>query len=363
MAQDMAIMDQLSSEDVQVRIDAVKRFDTIQQEKRSGFFQKVTEDFNHEVRRQAAQMITLCPQQYPSFLSDPDPQVRIEIVKLSVEIAKLLGNQAQVLQGLSKLSSDSDPEVRCALASVLHEHAKADTGDGSSSLLLSNIVPLIHELLKDRNDDVRLAASKNIRELTIQRGFDFVFEQLYDSLHLMLTDTQWRVRNNAVELLFGLALVCSEEFFNKNLLQFLMQFLQDPCNKVREYALAALPTLASRFGNEWLKTQLIGNLEKLAQSQNFTHRETYLCCISALVSFFPVQYQSNYVFQPMIRMLRDPVHNVVLRAIVLLSEHRDAIHPFRRQYELKPILESLVENSADAPTIREKANAFLTECQ
>jgi hypothetical protein len=85
-----------------------------------------------------------------------------------------------------------------------------------------------------------------------------------------------------------------------------------------------------------------------------------LLSISAIVGFFPVQYQSNYVFQPMIRMLKDPVHNVILLALDVLAKHKDAIHPFRRQYELRPILESLVETSP--PTIKARARTFLLEC-
>lgn len=355
------ILELLSSDDVPVRISAVSRIGEVDAAEREAIFNKISEDFNHEVREAAANQICLCPQCYQKFLSDPDPQVRIAIINNSVEIRKLLGlKDAAFLKSFEALASDSVAEVRCALASILHQHAKA-SGEGSKDLVLDKIVPLIDKLLVDRHDDVRVTASLNIKELTVLYGYDFVFEKLYNSLHHMLTDTQWRVRNNAVDLLFGLALVCSSDFFDQNLFQFLMQFLKDPCNKVREFALSALPTLASHFGDKWLRTKLITSLQELGQSQNFLHRETYLQSISALASFFPVQYQSNYVFQPMIRMLRDPVNNVVLLAIELLSQHRESIHPFRRQYELKPILENLVETSSQ--TIKERANAFLAECQ
>lgn len=355
------ILELLSNEDISVRIDAVSKLGDVDPSEREVIFNKVSEDFNHEVREAAANLICLCPQCYQKYLSDPDPQVRIAIINNSVEIRKFLGLQETTfLKSFDALVNDSVAEVRCALANILHQHAKVD-GEVSKDLVLDKIVPLIDKLLSDRHDDVRVAASLNIKELTILFGYDFVFEKLYNSLHHMLTDTQWRVRNNAVDLLFGLALVCSSDFFDQNLFQFLMQFLKDPCNKVREFALSALPTLASHFGDNWLRTKLITNLQELGQSQNFLHRETYLLSISALASFFPVQYQSNYVFQPMIRMLRDQVNNVVLLAIELLSQHRESIHPFRRQYELKPILENLVETSP--PTIKERANAFLAECQ
>lgn len=362
-----SLLEQLSNEDVAVRLDAVSKFSEANESDLKTLFEKVSQDFNHQVREEAAEKILLYPEAFKTFLADPDPQVRITIVNKSVEIKKALIEKGRlenpdfVIDNLQVLENDSVSEVRCALARILYKHAGTEANDASRTFVLTKIVPIIDKLLSDRNDDVRIAASLNIKEITILLGFDFVFEQLYNSLHHMLTDTQWRVRNNAVELLFGLALVCSQEFFETNLFPFLIQFLQDPFYKVRQFALNSLPTLAGKFGEEWLKKKLVVALKDLAESQNYLHRETYLLAISALVSFFPVQYQSNYVFQPMIRMLKDNVYNVVLLAIELLSKHKDSIHPFRRQYELKPILEGLVENSN--VTIKEQASALLAECQ
>jgi HEAT repeat protein len=294
------------------------------------------------------------------FLSDPDPQVRIAIISNSVDIRCYLPSSDIVFSHLADVVRDSAAEVRCALARVLHQHAKLDVGGDATQFVIHNIVPLIEKLLTDLNNDVRIAASLNLKELTVQFGFDFVFENLQNALHHMITDTQWRVRNNAVELMFGLALVCSFEVFDPRLFEFLLAFLKDPCSRVRKFALSALPNLAQRFGEDWLKRTLIAKLQEMAESLSFLHRETYLLAISALANFFPVQYQSNYVFQPMIRMLKDPVHNVVLLALQLLEEHRDAIHPFRRQYELKPTLDQLVENPNS--TIKERAHAFRQLC-
>ncbi|EAY21102.1 HEAT repeat family protein [Trichomonas vaginalis G3] len=363
----MSIKEQLASEDVNTRIEALTRFSEASESELAELFKIVSEDFNHQVREEAVEKILLHPESFRLFLADPDPQVRISIINKSVEIRNALAEAGKlekpetVIAQIKTLQSDSVSEVRSALARVLYKHCGTEATDESRAFVLANIVPILDNLLNDRHDDVRIAASLNIKEITIIFGFDFVFEQLYNSLHHMLTDTQWRVRNNAVELLFGLALVCSQDFFDANLFQFLIQFLQDPCNKVRQFALSSLPTLAAKFGEEWLKKKLVVALKDLAESQNYLHRETYLLTISALVSFFPVQYQSNYVFQPMIRMLKDSVYNVVLLAIELLSKHKDSIHPFRRQYELKPILESLVDNSP--VTIKDQASALLADCQ
>jgi hypothetical protein len=116
----------------------------------------------------------------------------------------------------------------------------------------------------------------------------------------------------------------------------------------------------------------VAELQQFAASPNLFERETYLLAISELLQYFPVNYQSNYVFQPMIRMLSDPSHNVVMLALGLLSKHREALHPFQRQYEVVPILTSLAESGQStivlsatgvAQSIRERAARFLSECQ
>jgi hypothetical protein len=228
-------------------------------------------------------------------------------------------------------------------------------------LSIEKIVPVLDFFSRELNDDLRVATSASTKEFAKLFGIDFIFEHLHETLHRMITDSQWRVRFNAVELLLALGVVSSVDFFNQNLYQFLDVFLRDPCDQVRQFTLSGLPNLVERFGTEWLTQTLVTILQELAKSQNFLHRELYLLAISALVAYFPEQYRSNYVFQPMIRMLKDPVNNVVAVALVLLSERIDEIHPFRKQYELRPIVEAL---AADAPpTIRDLAQAFMNQFQ
>jgi HEAT repeat protein len=264
------LVERLKQGDVQSRLDAISQFETVPAEDREQLFKIITEDFNHEVRRAGARMITLCPSMFPAFLSDPDPEVRIAIVNNSVDVRVLLSNPAIVLTRLSEiLVRDPSVKVRCALARVLHLHAKVEGAEDASDLTTQTFVPLIEQLLKDLNDDVRVTASLNLKELTVQFGFNFLFDHLHRCMQYMLTDTQWRVRNSAVELLFGLALVSSRDFFNQHILDFLLKFLRDPCCNMRLYTLTALPNIAQHLGYEWLKTTLMESLQTMADSQNF----------------------------------------------------------------------------------------------
>jgi hypothetical protein len=52
------------------------------------------------------------------------------------------------------------------------------------------------------------------------------------------------------------------------------------------------------------------------------------------------RFSSNFIFQPMINPLNDDVAQGGILAMMLLTQHLDGIHPFRRQCELHPVLES-----------------------
>jgi HEAT repeat protein len=355
-----AILDALAKEDLSSRLDAVQKFDSaeITPESLPDLFSKFSECMMREVRQAAAQRIALCPSAFETYLHDLDPQVQIIVIGKSLAIRPSHPDPALVLSLLTDqlFIRNSPTEVRYAVARVLARHAALDP---DRALVVQKIIPVIDLLIRDGQDDVRVATASNVKELAKEFGLEFIFEHCHATLHLMLTDSQWRLRSNAVEILFGLAIVSTQEFFDEQLFQLLLGFLRDPCDRVRQFTLTGLPNLVERFGPEWLQTKLVRNLQELALSPNFLHRQAYLLAISSLVNYFPEQYRSNFVFQPMIRLLKDEVNNVVAVALILLSEQLDAIHPFRRQYELRPILEAL---AADAPpTVRDIARAFINQ--
>lgn len=350
----------LQNEDINKQIDGVKKIAEASPSDRKELLQKVSKMFNHEIREVAATQIEQSPSEYILFLTDPDPHVRIAIIQNSIKLRK---SEKDILNKLKSVTNDPISEVRCSFAQILYQHAifKDESGKIDEKSLNEIILPCLISLLKDKNDDVKIMASQNLEPLIIEFGFDFIFNKLFESLQKMLVDPQWRVRRFAIHILFELSLVCNEEYFNKNLFPLLVKFLRDPCFALRKFSCSKLGSLASNFGDKWLKGPLATELLKLADSSNFLERETYLYCISELSDFFSGEYQADFVFEPMIKMLRDPIQNVVLLAIEELYKHQNDIHPFRKQYELKPILEKLTESSP--PSTQAKATQLLESLQ
>jgi hypothetical protein len=356
-----ALRHALASPDLDERLEGVSKLREADPASLPDLFDIILEHPHAAVRIAAAELVTLCPSIYVKFLSDLTPAVRISIIERSVEIRALLPNSEQVLADLSSLVADPVVSVRCALAVALRAHTTVDVPENPEAAFLSNIAPIILALLGDTNDDVRIAASINLGDLVGVFEFDFIFVQLYEQIRSILTDMQWRVRRHGYRLLCCLSLVCSARYFNLNIMPFVVKALCDNSSQIRLFAISQLPFLVQQFREQWLMESLVPRLQELNTPSNFLWRQTYLLSLIALIDWFQPERRSQFVFQPIIRALRDPVASVVLLAIDLLSTHITEIHPFRRSAEIKPILENIFVDASQ--TIVEKANALLSSCE
>lgn len=358
------IKEKLNSANFQDRIEGIQQFanSRIEASKLVPFFDIASKDFHQEVRIEAAKNILLCPSKFSVFIEDPFDKVRVCIINQSVE----LENAGQtVVDILAKRVSDHSPEVRTALAKIVPKLFPQNSSDAKKN----NLIEITKNLLLDPDDDVKYYAAIIIQECTISFGFEYLFDNFSLLFHQILADPQWRVRKVGIELMFSLAYVSEFTFFKGHLFQFILKFLQDPCFKVRKFAVSCLPALVQHFDNNtpdspFLTKDLIPELKKhLAEQPNFIERETYILCISALAGLFKTEYQSNYVFQPMIKMLKESestqYYNVSILAIDHLKKHHTSIHSFRKQYELKPILKKLITHPE--VTIKQRAEQFLRE--
>lgn len=183
----------------------------------------------------------------------------------------------------------------------------------------------------------------------------------------MFVHRQWRVRLIAIEIVFALSLKSEVRFFESNLFPYIKKFLVDPCSKIRDFSVKNLPALAKKFGETWLRDFLALKIKDLlGENSSFLYCETYLLALSNLAGLFLPLDQPSFVFQPMIKMLKESgnshSYNVVILSMDLLKIHFKSIHPFRVRYELKPTLEKLSTDSNEK-TIRERALAFLSEIE
>ena len=80
---------------------------------------------------------------------------------------------------------------------------------------LSAVLPILQELLKDDNSEVRLNVASNMHKLGTTVGAELLSSALIATLTTMTKDAQWRVRMAVFELIGDLANQFGQEVFER----------------------------------------------------------------------------------------------------------------------------------------------------
>lgn len=318
-------------------------------------FEKALIDRHINVRLEAAKFIDLCPAKFLDFLNDPFDKVRCIIIEKSPSISN-----PDVFVSVCQLNNDPSPLVRISLARVLNSFIKSKTDP-----LINNCFEVILYLLQDFDDEVRIEASHAVQSFAKKFGSQYLVTGLYEHWKFILNDLQWRVQQVGIELLLDIAYQSKPIFFEENLLKKFVQFLKKPCHKLRVFLIQRLPDLFRYLDkddqeNSMLIQKFFPIISTFGKAPNTISKETYILCISTLVPLVPEKYLSNFVFQPLINLLRESFatqyFNITILSMVHLEKHIKLLHPFRIRYDLLPLLEQLESKEI---TVKAKADKFI----
>jgi serine/threonine-protein phosphatase 2A regulatory subunit A len=188
------------------------------------------------------------------------------------------------------------------------------------------IAPEIYLLMRDPNDDVRVALSTNILSLSaVLRKECFnanIFPLVIDALeneeympfkenmlknlnwlpmdlditksvksisnviHNMIQNSQlhWRTRRNLLLAFMHITKNTTSDYFDENLKFFYQFLLTDPIYAIRRTAPLILPLLVKQFGMTWAKTSLIPIFVPFSTDHRYLFRYTTLFAIEELIS-------------------------------------------------------------------------------
>ena len=93
-------------------------------------------------------------------------------------------------------------------------------------------MPILNELLKDDNSEVKLNVVDGLVKIANVIGHD-LFGPILGTLSNMTKDSQWRVREGVIELIAKLAIVFGKDYFVKNLQAIFMTYLSNTAASVR----------------------------------------------------------------------------------------------------------------------------------
>lgn len=153
------------------------------------------------------------------------------------------------------------------------------------------LLPLILQMLKDKNSDVRLNLISKFETIPNVKDIlplDAINEQILQSINDdelgLAKNLKWRVRLQVIQLIPNLAKQLGSDFFDSKLSDMCMAWLGDSVWSIREAATANLTRLASGFGVEWAKKNIIPKVRRI--EEGVASVCSLACLVRSVVSLF-----------------------------------------------------------------------------
>mmetsp|Transcript_22692 Transcript_22692/g.26050 ORF Transcript_22692/g.26050 Transcript_22692/m.26050 type:complete len:238 (+) Transcript_22692:1027-1740(+) len=144
----------------------------------------------------------------------------------------------------------------------------------------SKLLPILLELIKDEDGDVRLNSASGLISLADVLGNDLLSDSVISSLSQLTKDTQWRVRSAVYDLIADLGISLGKEPFHKNLKEIFFGFLTDTAASVRNEGIKKLGELSISYRSDWVIDEVVPKLNEIydQDKQGYLYR---MCVINA----------------------------------------------------------------------------------
>uniref|UniRef100_A0A8C6D6A5 Protein phosphatase 2 scaffold subunit Aalpha n=1 Tax=Moschus moschiferus TaxID=68415 RepID=A0A8C6D6A5_MOSMO len=246
----------------------------------------------------------------------------------------------QILPCIKELVSDANQHVKSALASVIMGLSPILGKDST----IEHLLPLFLAQLKDECPEVRLNIISNLDCVNEVIGIRQLSQSLLPAIVELAEDAKWRVRLAIIEYMPLLAGQLGVEFFDEKLNSLCMAWLVDHVYAIREAATSNLKKLVEKFGKEWAHATIIPKVLAMSGDPNYLHRMTTLFCINVLSEVCGQDITTKHMLPTVLRMAGDPVANVRFNVAKSLQKIGPILDNSTLQSEVKPVLEKLTQD-------------------
>lgn len=295
-------------------------------------FVKLLKDNEAEVRTAAANRVTAVAQR----IIDLIPSVEGQEAGLALVVS-------EILPVVEEMVSDASQHVRSALASNIMGLAP----NLATSDAVNTLVDVVMALLKDEFPEVRLNVISRLEKVSFIMSGDKLSRELLPAVVDLAEDKNWRVRLATMQHIPLLASQLGRDFFDENakLGDLCISWLGDCVYSVREAAIANLKAVTEVFGIGWAKDHIVPQvLGMYDRSNNYLLRVTSLHAIGVLGEVVGSETVEE-LFLPIIteRASRDPVPNVRFCSAKTLNLVIPYVRQDVRESKIRPCLLSLVD--------------------
>uniref|UniRef100_A0A8B9X6R3 Protein phosphatase 2 scaffold subunit Abeta n=1 Tax=Bos mutus grunniens TaxID=30521 RepID=A0A8B9X6R3_BOSMU len=277
------LIDELRNEDVQLRLNSIKKLSTIAlalgvERTRTELLPFLTDTIYDEDEV----LLALAEQlgNFTGLVGGPDfahcllDSVRLLAVEACVSIAQLLSQEdieALVMPTLRQAAEDKSWRVRYMVADKFSELQKAV----GPKITLNDLIPAFQNLLKDCEAEVRAAAAHKVKELCENLPMEgretIIMNQILPYIKELVSDTNQHVKSALASVIMGLSTILGKENTIEHLLPLFLAQLKDECPEVRLNIISNLDCVNEVIGIQ-LSQSLLPAIVELAEDAKWRVR-------------------------------------------------------------------------------------------
>ncbi|VDB99607.1 unnamed protein product [Peniophora sp. CBMAI 1063] len=250
--------------------------------------------------------------------------------------------QDALRKGYSALAADDTPMVRRAAAKWLGALVK----DLSKPHVLSDGLSIYRRLQSDDQDSVRLLTVEDLVAIAQQLTPAEVHEQLLKQIRQTMTDKSWRVRYMAASHFNELSDAVGQEFVREELVAHFVALLKDNEAEVRTAAAGQIPGFCKALEKEVIIARMIPFVRDLCQDQSQHVRAALANQITGLAPLLGKDATIEHLLQLFLHLLKDEFPEVRLNIISKLDQVNDVIGIQLLAESLLPAIVELAEDKA-----------------
>jgi len=242
-------------------------------------------------------------------------------------------------QHFLKLAKDSMPQVRRAVAENIGSLMKILPRAQAEEL----VFPTLLELTSDDQDSVRVRGLQSLIDVSLLIEEEANVNKLRWSIRRLCTDTSWRVRFLAASKFNQICASLEKE--SQSMLDIFVKLLKDVEAEVRAAASSQLPEMCSKWISEdIMKSKFVGILKNLSKDDNKYTRAQFAEVVVATGSRYSSEFVSNHILPSVLDLLKDPEPEPRLKCLSNLD--LDVVNALDLLEALMPCITQLAEDNS-----------------
>ncbi|KAG5648000.1 hypothetical protein DXG03_007034 [Asterophora parasitica] len=242
--------------------------------------------------------------------------------------------QDELRKGFTALGADDTPMVRRAAAKWLGHH------------ILSDGLPIYRRLQSDDQDSVRLLTVEDLIVLAQRMSPAEVKEQLLKQIRHSIGDKSWRVRYMAANHFNELAEAVGLELVREELIGQYVQLLKDNEAEVRTAAAGQIPGFSKLLDKEVILARIVPCVRDLSQDSSQHVRAALANQISGLAPLLEREPTIEHLLPLFLHLLKDDFPEVRLNIISKLETVNSVIGIDLLSESLLPAIVELAEDKS-----------------